>query len=197
MFPSRPPIAAILLLLLGTVAVSEAQTPLSQVAADRLPTCLACHGDRGHSATDGVPSLGAMPVNYVLTQLYLFREKIRKVEIMNAMAEGLTDDDLRSLAATINALPPPRPAAPVPEAERTTASNLVERYHCNSCHGAQLEGQVTIPRIAGQREDYLAAALAGYKSNARRGYSPAMNEAAQEIADPDIPVLARYIASLP
>ena len=36
--------------------------------------------------------------------------------------------------------------------------------------------------------------LTEYKSGARPGYDPAMNEAAQEMKEADIPVLARYLA---
>ena len=136
-----------------------------------------------------------MPVNYVLTQLYLFREKIRVADPMNAMAQGLSDDDLRVLGDLFNKMPPPPPAAALSASEQETASALVGKYHCNSCHGADLGGQQTIPRIAGQHVEYLSQALAAYKSNKRRGYSPAMNEASQEIKDDEIPLLARYVAS--
>ncbi len=168
---------------------------VAQTAAERLPVCTACHGASGTSALPNVPSLGAMPVNYTLTQLYLFREKLRLADPMNAMAAGLSDDDLRSFAATFNAMPAPTPAAELPVADREAGQTLVEKYHCNSCHMPNLVGQQTIPHIAGQREDYLKQALTAYKSNTRKGYSPAMNEASQEIADDDIPVLAHYIAS--
>lgn len=180
--------AALLLLLLASPA-------MGQTATERLPTCLACHGKTGTSALPNVPSLGAMPVNYTLTQLYLFREKLRIADPMNAMAAGLTDEDLRSLAATFNAMPTPTPAAELSEADRAAGQALVEKYHCNSCHMANLVGQQTIPHIAGQREDYIKRSLLAYKSNTRKGYSPAMNEASQEIQDEDIPVLAHYIAS--
>jgi cytochrome c553 len=48
-----------------------------------------------------VPSLGAQPAFYVMVQLYMFREKLRTVEVMNAMTQGLADDDLRSMADVI------------------------------------------------------------------------------------------------
>jgi cytochrome c553 len=178
--------------LLATLLATPA---LAQTVTERLQTCVACHGQTGTSEVENVPSLGAMPVNYTLTQLYLFREKIRLADPMNAMAEGLTDDDLRSLGATFNAMPPPTPAAELPAAEREAGQALVEKYHCGSCHMPNLAGQQTIPHIAGQREDYLQRSLVAYKANTRKGYSPAMNEASQEIQDEDIPVLARYIAS--
>ncbi len=167
----------------------------AQTVEERLPTCLACHGENGASATPTVPSLGGMPVNYVLSQLYLFRENIRQVDPMNAMAAGLSDDDLRTLGALINKMPPPPPAAKLAAAEEEAGSALVEKYHCNSCHMPNLSGQGTIPHIAGQHVEYLQEALVTYKNNTRRGYSPAMNEAVQAVADEEIPLLARYVAS--
>lgn len=178
----------LLILLLAAPAVA-------QTATGRLPVCLACHGQTGTSAMPNVPSLGAMPVNYTLTQLYLFREKLRLADPMNTMSEGLTDEDLRSLAATFNAMPAPTPAAELSVADREAGEALVTKYHCNSCHMPNLVGQQTIPLIAGQREDYVHRALVAYRSNTRKGYSPAMNEASQEIQDDEIPLLAKYIAS--
>ncbi|MDT7951767.1 MAG: hypothetical protein RQ966_09710 [Acetobacteraceae bacterium] len=162
---------------------------------ERLPTCLACHGKNGASAIPTVPSLGGMPVNYVLSQLYLFREKIRKVDPMTAIAAGLSDDDLRTLGALFNKMPPPPPGPALTAAEESAGAALVDKYHCGSCHMPTLSGQGTIPHIAGQHAEYVKEALITYKNNTRRGYSPAMNEAAQAVEDDDIPLLARYVAS--
>lgn len=184
------------ILIAATLLTMTPVGPASaQELSERLPTCLACHGAQGVSAIPTVPSLAAMPVNYVLTQLYLFREGVRKVDPMNAMAAGLTDDDLRTLGDLFNKMPAPPPAAALSVADQQAGAALVERYHCNSCHGADLGGQQTIPRIAGQHAEYVKQSLVGYKTNTRRGYSPAMNEAAQDIADDEIPLLARYVAS--
>lgn len=183
--------AGLTLLLLALAGPASAQT-----VAERLPTCLACHGENGASATGSVPSLGAMPVNYVLTQLFLFRGGQRVAEPMNEMAAGLSDDDLRGFAGIFNKMPAPPPTVELSAAEIETGQGLIEKHHCNSCHGPALAGQQTIPHIAGQHEEYVRKALTDYKSNTRKGYSPAMNEAAQEIGDDEIPLLARYVASL-
>ncbi len=175
-------------------ALTLAVPALAQDVSGRLPACLACHGKDGTSAIPTVPSLGAMPVNYVLTQLYLFREKIRVADPMNAVTQGLTDDDLRALGEIINKMPPPTPAPAMAAADAEKASALVGQYHCNSCHGADLGGQQTVPRIAGQHADYVRQALVAYKSNVRHGYSPAMNEASQDIKDEEIPLLAQYVS---
>ena len=182
--------AAILAASLLLVVPASAQT-----VDERLPTCLACHGKNGTSAIPTVPSLGRMPVNYLLSQLYLFRENIRKVDPMNAMAAGLSDDDLRTLGALFNKMPPPPPAPALTAAEEASGADLVQKYHCNSCHMPNLSGQGTIPHIAGQHVEYIERALVTYKNNTRRGYSPAMNEAVQAVEDADIPLLARYVSS--
>jgi cytochrome c553 len=72
---------------------------------------------------------------------------------------------------------------------------LAAKYRCGSCHDADFSGHDQMARLAGQREDYLAKALTGYKSGERKGYDPQMNEVAQDIAEPDIPDLAYFLAN--
>ncbi|MER2268350.1 c-type cytochrome [Methylobacterium oxalidis] len=166
----------------------------AETVAERLPACLACHGESGTSANAGVPSLGGMPADYVLTQLYLFREKQRVADPMNAMAEGLSDDDLRALGEAMAKLPPPKPAGEADASRMAAAQPLIAKHQCGSCHGADLAGREQIPRIGAQREDYLLATLRAYKSNARAGYDPAMNEVAQGLSDAEIVELAYAVA---
>lgn len=144
---------------------------------------------------DGIPSLGGQPADYLLVQLVLFRDKQRVVEVMNQMAAGLSDDDLRALADSLSKLPPPKPQPALDAVAMEQGRALTEKYRCGSCHGAGFAGQDQIPRLAAQREDYLAKQLTDYKSNARAGYDPAMNEVAQEVQPADIPILAKYLAS--
>ncbi len=187
----RPLEGAVLLatLLLGTASAA----PLGE----RLAPCLACHGERGTSQTEGVPSLGAQMPDYIVTQLFQFRDKQRTAPPMNDMAADLSDDDLRSFSDALGALPAPVAAKAAPDAALAArAQALVAKHQCNSCHAGELTGRDNIPRIRGQREEYLAAALAAYRSNARPGYDPAMNEAAQGLKDDEIRDLAAYIARL-
>jgi len=181
--------ALLLLLLTATIGPAFAQT-----AAVRLPTCLGCHGAAGVSENEGVPSLGGQPAEYLLIQIYQFREKQRQSDIMTAMASGLTDDDLRTLSDALSRLPPPPTSDPLTDADRDQGQALVAKYRCGSCHQADFSGHDQMPRLAGQREDYLLRSLRDYKSNARPGYDPAMNEVAQEVKEADIPMLARYVA---
>jgi len=179
-------------LALGCRAVLPAA---AQTVKERLPACLSCHGENGQSQNAEVPSLGAQQAFYVTVQLLMFRERMRVVEPMNDMANGLSDDDLRGLADVIAKLPPPQPAeGPVDSARIERARALVAQNHCNVCHTATFAGQDNVPRIAGQREDYLVKALRGYKDNSRRGYDAAMADVIEPITDQQILDLAYYIA---
>lgn len=171
---------------------AAAQTPNVK---ERLPVCLACHGANGQSQTPGVPSLGAQQAFYVTVQLLMFRERMRVVVPMNDMAKGLSNDDLRSFADAISKLPPPPPVSGLADDARMARARVtIEQNHCNICHTANFAGQDNVPRIAGQREDYLVKALRGYKNNSRRGYDDAMASVVAPITDAQILDLAYYIA---
>ena len=167
----------------------------AQTVQERLPTCVACHGENGQSQNPDVPSLGAQQAFYVTVQLLLFRERMRVADPMNDMAKGLSDDDLRSFADVIAKLPAPHPLdAPADDARIERARALVAQNRCNICHTASFAGQDNVPRIADQREDYLVKALRGYKDNSRHGYDATMAEVMQPITDDQILDLAYYIA---
>ncbi len=177
------------------LSVLAAAPAAAEDLAQRLAPCLACHGENGQSETAEVPSLGAQTAPYTLIQLYLFRERQRVVDVMNEMAKGLSDDDLRSVSDFIAKLPGPRPVTGAVDAQRLERGRaLVQRHHCNICHAADLSGQQNVPHIAAQREDYLVKTLRDYKSRARIGYDGTMAEVLQPIGDEEIRDLAYVIA---
>jgi len=163
----------------------------------RLAPCLACHGEKGQSAIPEVPSLGAQPAFYLTIQLFMFREKLRLVEPMNQMMQGLRDNDLRNMADFIAKLPPPEPAGdPADPARMERARALIEQHRCNFCHNRDYSGEQNVPRLAGQREDYLVKALREYKNNTRRGYDASMADVLYLISDEQILDLAYFLARL-
>ncbi len=167
----------------------------AQSFKERTEVCLACHGEKGQSDTPEVPSLGGMPSNYVLIQLYLFREKRRAQDIMNDQAKDMKDSDLQAFADFIAKLPPPKPPADTPDPERMARGQaLVVKHHCNSCHMPDFSGREQMPRLADQREDYLLKALRDYKSAVRPGYDATMDEVIRPVSEADIVDLAHYLA---
>ncbi|MGU3537413.1 c-type cytochrome [Methylobacterium sp. A54F] len=182
-----PIIAAALALSAG---IAGAATP-------SIEACTACHG-AGTSQSAGVPSLGGMPATYVTNQLFMFREGQRKADPMNALAEPMSDADLQAYAAAVASLPPPRYEGPAADPARVArADAAIRRHRCTSCHGRELGGDQGVPRIAAQREEYLAQALTAYKSSDRAGFDPQMNEVAGELSAEEIGDLAYAIARRP
>jgi cytochrome c553 len=165
---------------------------------ERMAPCLACHGKQGQSAIPEVPSLGAQPSAYVLIQLFLFREKLWRHDIMNEAVKGFSDDDLRTFADAIAKLPPPPPTTDTTDPARLKRGQaLVHQYRCNVCHNPDLAGHDNVPRIAGQREDFLVKTMREYKGNIRPGYDASMADVLQPIPDADILDLAYFTARQP
>lgn len=178
------------LLLAFTAFPSSAET-----IQERAVACFACHGERGTSETENTPSLGGQQAPYALIQLFMFREKLRTFEPMNEMAKPLTDDDLRAFSDFIATLPKPAPPADAGDGARMAKGEaLAQQNRCNSCHNTDYSGKENVPRIANQREDYLAKTLAEYKDNSRHGYDGTMADVMGAVAKEQIADLAYYIA---
>ena len=162
---------------------------------ERAAACFACHGEHGTSETENTPSLGGQNAPYALIQLFMFREKLRVFEPMNEMAKPLTDDDLRTFSDFIATLPRPKPPDDAGDAARIARAQAAATQHrCNSCHKADFSGGENVPRIANQREDYLAKTLTEYKNNSRHGYDGTMADVMGAVTPEQIADLAYYIA---
>jgi cytochrome c553 len=180
-------------------SVSSAGAAVVDYAERFNTTCAACHGATGRSDIPGVPVIAGNSSLYVITQLFMFREGRRKNEAMTAMAKQMTDADLKGFSnyiGTLAAVPAPAPASPPDAARMTKAKALAEQHKCTYCHGADLAGGQQVPRIGGQKEDYLRQALHGYKSGDRPGYSRAMPEALSQVPVEDLDILAFYAANI-
>jgi cytochrome c553 len=184
-----------LLLCIAALAASMAASASAQSLQERLAPCLSCHGANGQSQTADVPSLGGLPSFYVMVQLYMFRERLRAIEPMSTMLKGVSDDDLRKMADMIAALPAPQPdASPPDQARLDRARAIIARNRCNICHLPNFAGVENVPRLAGQREEYLLKSLRGYKDNSRRGYDAQMADVVATMADNDFADLAYFLA---
>jgi cytochrome c553 len=176
------------------LAVALAGRAWAQNIGDKLPTCLACHGESGTSQTENVPSLGAQNSPYALIQLFMFREGLRTADPMNDMMKGAADADLQAFADAIAKLPQPKPAEGGDAQRMAHGQALAGQNHCNMCHRADFSGQENVPRLGGQREDYLLKTLREYKSGARHGYDASMADVVAPMSDADFVDLAYYIA---
>src|SRR5215813_6572796 len=101
------------------------------------------------------------------------------------------------MAAYLAKWPPPKPIDDLVDPARTErARALIQQHRCNFCHNQNFSGEQNVPRLAGQREDYLVKALREYKSNARRGYDASMADVMYPVTDADILDLAHFLTHL-
>jgi cytochrome c553 len=182
--------------IIVALAIAFVVSPANaETIEERAAPCLACHGERGQSETENTPSLGGQQPPYALIQLFMFREKLRVFEPMNEMAKAFTDDDLRAFSDFLAKLPKPAPPAEAGDPARLQrAQVLVQQHRCNSCHNADFAGRDNVPRIANQREDYLARTMLEYKENSRHGYDATMAEVLQPVTPEQIADLAYFLA---
>jgi cytochrome c553 len=177
------------------VFASAAFSASAETVQERAATCFACHGEHGQSETENTPSLGGQQAPYALIQLFMFREKLRTFEPMNEMTKAFTDDDLRAFSDFIATLPKPAPPADAGDPARIArAQALVQQHRCNTCHNPDFSGKDNVPRLADQREDYLAKTMREYKDNSRHGYDATMAEVLQPVTTDQIADLAYFLA---
>ena len=166
-------------------------------AQDRVALCDACHGAGGVSQTAGTPSIAGQPKLFLETQLVLFREGIRLSPPMQAAVNGLTDKEITRIAEHYAALPARAVAdGPADGAQVRQGMALAQKQHCGSCHLPDFSGRQQIPRLAGQREEYLVESMLAYRDNRRTGGDTIMAAALYGASDADIRALAHYLARL-
>jgi cytochrome c553 len=183
----------------AAAAAGTASAAGAAVYAERFRTvCAACHGADGRSDMAGTPVLAGQHSLYAITQLFMFREGRRNNEAMIALGKQMKDADLRGFSdyiGTLAPVPAPAPAVPPDAARMTKAQALAKEYKCVFCHGADLAGGQGVPRIGGQKEEYVRATLLGFKSGDRPGYTRAMTEALSQVPAEDMALLAYYVAN--
>jgi cytochrome c553 len=160
--------------------------------------CVNCHGSDGRSQERDIPSLAGQQAEFITLQLILFREGIRRVDAMNAFTAGMPDKDIEDLAAYFASLPPGPPDDRRPRNPDLFAAGQAAAgpRHCAVCHLPDYRGRNQVPRVAGQREEFLVSALTAYRDGRRAGADTQMNGAVARISDADITALAHFLSQL-
>lgn len=159
--------------------------------------CAVCHGKAGLSEQPMVPSLAGQHNDYVVLALFQFRAGHRPSELMAPFAVPLTNDDLGNLAAYYSALKPWGPQRKANAQAAASGPGLTLDNHCIQCHGPGLAGQDSVPRIAGQKIEYLRAQLRAFRAGNRGDIDGNMTSAVSKLSDGDIEILADYASGLP
>src|SRR5262245_25863814 len=168
----------------------------AEVPQERLQLCGTCHGENGNSKMEKMPSLAGQPELFLANQLILFRERLRKSEVMAPFAKDLTDADILALAAHYAKLPPEPSPEPVDATLAARGATLARQMHCGTCHLPNYVGREQMPRLARQRIDYTIEALTAYRAGTRYGVDTTMNGVMYDVSDQDIRALAHFLATI-
>lgn len=163
---------------------------------ERITQCAACHGEDGNSTVKAIPSLAGQPEFFVLNQLFLMREGVRRIEVMAPYVKDLTDADIDALAKHFAGLAPRASGEPIDPALVKRGSDLAVTLRCASCHLPSFAGRQQMPRLAGQRVDYLIHSMKEFRDNTRSGADTIMSNVVGGLPDVDVTALAHYAASL-
>jgi cytochrome c553 len=162
---------------------------------DRVQLCAACHGADGNSVDPKVPSIAGQPKLFLETQLVLFREELRKSDLMLPVVKGLKDPQLIALAEHFSKLPAKGMESGAPDpALMKTGQERAKALRCGICHLSDFSGQNQVPRLAGQREAYLEAEMRAYRDGKRSGGDTIMAAALYGVGDADLKALAHFLS---
>lgn len=155
--------------------------------------CTMCHGARGMSQADS-PNLAGQHDEAVYKQLRDFKSGHRKSAVMAPLAQNLSDQDMRDLAAYYAYLPresPPEVAVEVP-AIVLSGAPMRNIAACGACHGS-IDHKLGTPRLDGEPESYILTQLRAFASGGRSNdlHSQMRNIARQMTAE-EIDAAARY-----
>lgn len=179
----------ILLLALGISAAPQAAD--IEAGKSLSANCSGCHGNGGLSKNAMFPTLAGQTPLYIENQLKHFRAGQRSNASMNAVAQDLSDQDIRNLAAYF-AGQPGQSAGGDPQLAQAGKDKAAM---CMGCHGSNLQGKGQFPKLAGQYPAYLAKQLKAFKTGERK--AGPMNAIGQSLTDTDIEALAAYLSGLP
>ena len=165
-------------------------------------TCAGCHAADGNSAIPGNPKLSQQHPEYLIKQLQEYKSGKRANAIMQGLASGLSDEDMRNISywVTSKKVKPGFATDPAlaKEGERIYRGGIAERgiTACAGCHspnGAGIPAQN--PRLGAQHAEYLATQLTYFRDGVRKN-NLQMTQVAAKLNDREIKALADYIAGL-
>jgi cytochrome c553 len=122
------------------------------------------------------------------------REGMREVPAMKGMLDGVTDAEVIELANFYSALTLVTPPADTQADLFNKGEQLASGMRCGICHLPNYMGREQMPRLAGQREDYLLHSLLQFKNNQAVGRDSNMAASVYGVADADLQALSHYLA---
>ncbi len=180
---------------LAIAAPAAAQAPRGHAL---LPICSSCHGADGHAVQPAVPHLAGQPRLFTENRLVMMREGLSVAPSHPAgLLDGLSDADLVALATHFASQPRNAQRPPRDEVRAARGQAASQRTLCGSCHLPDYRGREQMPRLAGQREDYLLMSMRQFAAGQTAGRDTLMSNALLGLTDADLADLAHHLATVP
>jgi len=163
--------------------------------------CAACHGNSGTSVNPEWPNLAGQNAGYLVNSLNAFKAGSRKNDLMSPMAAGLSEADMRNVAAYFS-----RNSCSVTGGDKAQAElgkAKAAAAGCVACHSSGglrnpgkdgISGAQVWPNLAGQNAGYLSMALKSFQDGSRN--HAVMTSVAKTLSASDIDNLAAYYATV-
>lgn len=168
-------------------------------------TCAGCHGVDGYTnayPSYRVPKIAGQHAEYLIHALDGYAGDQRNHPTMSGQSGGLSDEEVRDIAAFLSQdglEEPARDARAAAVGNPARGEELAAARGCAGCHGPEgvsPEGlRPPSPILAGQYADFLYQALKQYKDGGRS--NPVMMGQVQSLSDRDMRDLAAFYASQP
>ena len=168
----------------------------AQTISAKLLVCAACHGADGNAQLPGAPSLAGQPKIFIENQLVMIREGMRNIPMMQGMLDGVSDDEISAMAAHYAKLPVKKPPIDRQAALYALGEKKSNDMRCGICHLPSYVGREQIPRLAGQREDYLLHSMRQFKSNQAVGRDTIMAASLYGVGDDYLKAIAHFLSRL-
>ncbi len=127
--------------------------------------CEECHGEKGVSTTQGVPSLAGQQPAYLIVATLEYQNGKRGHADKTEMLVGLEQADIEKMAMYFAAQ-----SAPIREAPPfgNPVTGKTDSAGCGKCHGANgISHDPLVPSLAGQEPIYLVNAIRAYRNHDR------------------------------
>ncbi len=177
------------------MADEQRRQQASLAGQERAVFCTYCHGETGNSKRKHIPNLAGQNPLYLFHSFEKFASGERSDFVMSRLAENLTLEDRVNVAVYFSQQKVnPTEGAP-DEQLRKTGENIFQST-CTGCHGTHAEGMETMPRLAGQPDEYLRKALMRFRENDPSRAGSVMIAVASKLSVTEIEALAAYLSSL-
>lgn len=169
-----------------------------ELGAHSAGPCFPCHGSDGNSEQPLFPKLAGQRADFIVQEMEEFKDGRRSDPMMTGIAQTVSDQDIRRIAAYFASQPVMQGEPGDPERVQRGKTLFIDE-RCVFCHAEAGKSFVQLtggPIIGGQHKDYLVKALKDMKEGRRSGdVYDLMARSLTRLSEDDIEAMAEYLST--